>query len=327
MDNIDANKIGICIPTYNRDKYLKQCLESIISEFKKFGFSIYVSDNCSDDDTNNVVNLYKQKYENLIYSRNLLNAGPYENILNSIKMAKTEYLWLMGDDDAILPESVHKIVEELDKEYDFLVFNAVPCDKDLEPKSTKKIIDIDKDMKLRRGDSPNLLVLLRKSSYHGYMSSMLIKTKLLQYLIPKYSDKFFSLYGSSWLPLAIFYEAIADKHGLFLAEPIILNRDNTRTSGKNYWNYIYTDHIKAIKYLESVGYDSKALKNSLNFRVKDTFHTAKLSKRLSPDVKLFDEFVKKDDLIPFYIKLTIILVDVMYAIHFISFWNKLKSKL
>lgn len=324
LNKTDSNKIGICIPTYNRSLYLKECLESITSEVIKFGFPIYISDNCSDDDTNNVIDSYKQRYWNLRYSRNLSNVGPYKNILKLIEIVKTEYLWLMGDDDAILPESVQKIIEKLNRGYDFLVLNATPCDKNLKPKISKeKLINIDSDLEIGKGDSQKLLVTLRDSSYHGYMSSMIIRTELVQKLVIKYCNKSFLLYDSSWLPLAIFYEAITNSQGLFISQPMILNRDNTRTSGKNYWNYIYIDYIKAIEYLGSVGYNTQTLKESLNFTVRNVFYIAKFSKYLSHNTKLFDNYIKKNNLMPFYIKLVIIATDLIYSRHFMNIRNKL----
>lgn len=67
--------ISICIPTYNRCEYLKKSLESIVSqpEFTVENFEIVISDNCSTDDTFNVVQSFSQKFQNINYHKNETN--------------------------------------------------------------------------------------------------------------------------------------------------------------------------------------------------------------------------------------------------------------
>lgn len=309
MDN--NNKLGICIPTYNRDKYIDKCLDSITREFRDYEYPIYISDNCSDDNTEFIVRSYQKRFENITYFKNHSNLGMYKNILNVIKLARTEYVWLLGDDDAIQKDSLERVVKAIGQGYDYVVLNSVPYDSNLEMNKGKKIINCTQDMEFKVGESQKLLINLKKSGYHGYMSSMVIRTQLLHDLIPKYYDESFSMYNCIWLPLAMFYEAIKDKTGIFLCNPIILNRDNTRPSGKNYWNYIYVDRIKAINYLVTQDYSLSALRIAADFSIRETFIVAVLSKRQSQDIKLFADFVKNDSFIPLRIKLTIVFIDII----------------
>lgn len=67
--------LSICIPTYNRSKYLKRSLDSIIiqDEFLDGRVEIVISDNASTDDTEEVVKPYLEKYTNIYYSKNTEN--------------------------------------------------------------------------------------------------------------------------------------------------------------------------------------------------------------------------------------------------------------
>lgn len=67
--------LSICIPTYNRSKYLKKSLDSIVTqnEFLNGSVEIVVSDNASTDDTKEIVKPYLEKYGNIYYSRNVEN--------------------------------------------------------------------------------------------------------------------------------------------------------------------------------------------------------------------------------------------------------------
>jgi hypothetical protein len=138
---------------------------------------------------------------------------------------------------------------------------------------------------------------------------MIIRAKIIQDLISKYENEGFVLFNNTWFPLAMFYEAIKDCKGLFLCDPIVKNRDNPRASEKDFWNHMYVDHIKAIEYLGSLGYDSKILKRSLNFSITGALFISTISKCSSQNVTLSDKFVKKDNMIPFHIKSIIFLTD------------------
>lgn len=67
--------LSICIPTYNRAEYLKNSIQSIISqeEFKDGQVEIVISDNASSDETEDIVRPYAKKYKNIIYFRNEKN--------------------------------------------------------------------------------------------------------------------------------------------------------------------------------------------------------------------------------------------------------------
>ena len=307
--NLSGNKIGICIPTYNRARYLDKCLESVCREAEKFGFPIYVSDNCSVDDTGAILKLYQLRSNNFKYSVNESNLGLYKNILKVIGMAQTEYIWLMGDDDAILTGHIEKIVATIDQGYDYVVLNSVPYDIELERKRGEKIIACIKDTEYNKGESADLLVNLKKWSYHGYISSMIIKTKLLHDLMPKYCNESFSIYGNIWFPLALFYEAIAHQSGIFVCDPVVMNRDNPRASGKNFWNYMFIDHLKALEYIGSEGYAFVNMRDFL--KLIDIILIATISKHKDPNTTLLDEYIKKKKSFPCYLKLLLLFIDMI----------------
>lgn len=72
---MDKPLLSICIPTYNRSKYLKNSIESIIcqQEFLDGRVEIVVSDNASEDDTYSAVKAYTDRYQNVFYHRNREN--------------------------------------------------------------------------------------------------------------------------------------------------------------------------------------------------------------------------------------------------------------
>lgn len=105
-------KISICVPTFNRAGHLANCLQSIAQSaaISKIGFEVCVSDNCSNDGTESVVH-HAQKFFPIKYHRNPSNLGITRNFLNVVEMAQGEFVWLIGDDDLLLPEALGTIQE------------------------------------------------------------------------------------------------------------------------------------------------------------------------------------------------------------------------
>ena len=59
-----TNKImvSICCITYNHEKYIEECLNSFISQQTTFGYEIVISNDCSTDKTQLVIDKYKKLY-------------------------------------------------------------------------------------------------------------------------------------------------------------------------------------------------------------------------------------------------------------------------
>ena len=74
MENNQHQKLlSICIPTYNRAKYLDLSLQQFLREFQRIDQSIvelFVSDNASPDSTPEVVKKYMQLGLPIVYNRN-----------------------------------------------------------------------------------------------------------------------------------------------------------------------------------------------------------------------------------------------------------------
>lgn len=103
----EAMKLSICIPTYNRAGHLANCLNSIIrcSLNCVFKFQVCVSDNCSTDETENVVRK-AQSVLDINYHKNNSNLGHARNFLNVVAMADGDFIWLIGDDDLLMPNAI-----------------------------------------------------------------------------------------------------------------------------------------------------------------------------------------------------------------------------
>lgn len=126
-------KLTIGLPTYNREKQILKLMDFLYNEFSDLSqedrnkIDIYVSDNCSTDDTERKIKdskLYKSNLVDIHYTRNESNLGLLGNLKKLYTTAKGEYLWLMGDDDDYKKTIVKKVYEECCKnEYSYIFIN------------------------------------------------------------------------------------------------------------------------------------------------------------------------------------------------------------
>jgi len=97
--------ISVCIPQYNRSKYLLAVLESIrIQDYAEV--EVVVSDDCSTDESLEVIPQYIAAVENTTtvhfnYIRQPKNLGYDGNLRAALGAGKGEYLFVLGNDDAL----------------------------------------------------------------------------------------------------------------------------------------------------------------------------------------------------------------------------------
>ena len=110
--------LSICIPTFNRSQLLEESLSSMVNQLTnkdlRSSIEIIISDNHSQDNTPNVVSVYRKKFRSIKYNKNDRNIG----IINTIKVAEKatgKYIWFFSDDDWQKKNSINKIIDLLRK--------------------------------------------------------------------------------------------------------------------------------------------------------------------------------------------------------------------
>lgn len=118
--------ISIIIPVYKVEKYILRCLHSVSNQTYTEGLECILVDDCGND---NSINLAKEFIDNYIgnISFKILvhtqNKGLSAARNTGIKYASGKYLYFLDSDDEILPETIEKFNEYLNKwdEVDCLV--------------------------------------------------------------------------------------------------------------------------------------------------------------------------------------------------------------
>ena len=58
-------KLSVILITYNHEKYIEKALDSVLSQVTDFPFEIVIGDDCSPDDTKNIIREYRDKYPDI----------------------------------------------------------------------------------------------------------------------------------------------------------------------------------------------------------------------------------------------------------------------
>jgi len=75
-------------------------------------YEVVFSDNASTDETNMVVSSFSERHPS-VYVRQAENIGVTRNILYCPTLASGDFVWMVGDDDLVLPDALALIAEQL----------------------------------------------------------------------------------------------------------------------------------------------------------------------------------------------------------------------
>jgi abequosyltransferase len=248
--------LSICIPTFNRAALLRECLESIVRSAADCAgqVEIVISDNASPDDTSAVVADFQRTYPFIRYQRQAENIGGENNFYAVAQMAQGEYIWLLGDDDKLLPPAVPTALRQLQPGYDFLISNYSVWSQDFSTIKLQRMMPLRQD---RVFDDPNSL-LTGLGMHLAYISAIVLRKTL--FLAPPRSEyDRFAPYGLAFLYLI--YAALAPHcHGLYVATPLFGNRQNPTAEAGQLWDKTFITGTQAVlARLRELGYSEKAV--------------------------------------------------------------------
>lgn len=115
--------ISFGVVTYNSEKTIIETLESIRIQVEQFGRKhnnyLVISDDCSDDNTFELINLWSNKYKKLFddvkIMKTKVNSGLCANYERLIKNISTNVFIQLAGDDLLSSESVYEKLSTLDE--------------------------------------------------------------------------------------------------------------------------------------------------------------------------------------------------------------------
>jgi glycosyltransferase involved in cell wall biosynthesis len=115
----DRPKVSVWIVTYNHEKFIAQCIESVIMQKVNFTFDIIIGEDCSTDNTRKIIQEIEAKYPDIIKPiYHQTNVGAYRNAYEFCYPKLTgDYIACLEGDDYWLDEyKLQKQVDALERD-------------------------------------------------------------------------------------------------------------------------------------------------------------------------------------------------------------------
>lgn len=102
--------LTIAIPTYNRNHILLANLRRLAPQLTA-DCRLLILDNCSDTPVAETLSDFTREVPGIALDvvRNKANVGASANVLRCFELCTTEWLWVLGDDDEVLPQAIATI--------------------------------------------------------------------------------------------------------------------------------------------------------------------------------------------------------------------------
>jgi hypothetical protein len=107
--------LSLCLATYNRARYLDRYLTHHLTALEAAGidYELVVSDNCSTDETPQILARYAARHPRMRVMRQPRNMGAHANILASLHLARGEVAVSIADDDLAVPHQLLAYVQRM----------------------------------------------------------------------------------------------------------------------------------------------------------------------------------------------------------------------
>lgn len=113
--------VSVIVPVYNVQKYLRQCLESLIAQTMS-DFEVLCVDDGSTDDSSAILSEYAQK-DSRFHIITQKNAGQSAARNHAVEKAQGKYLFFLDSDDWIEPDALEFCFKNAEKQNsDILIF-------------------------------------------------------------------------------------------------------------------------------------------------------------------------------------------------------------
>lgn len=96
-------KLSIIVPVYNAEKYLRQCLDSIVGQTLE-DYEVIIINDGSKDSSGDIIEFYVNQYPQLVRALTVENGGQGRARNIGIGMARGDYLGFVDSDDWVEPD-------------------------------------------------------------------------------------------------------------------------------------------------------------------------------------------------------------------------------
>jgi len=113
-------EVTIGMPVFNGAQWVERAIESLVMQDYD-NIKIIISDDSSDDGTQNICKKYSDNYNNIEFSINEENLGGFFNLKKILNQCESEYFVWASQDDYWEPDFVSTLVSKLEENKDLVL--------------------------------------------------------------------------------------------------------------------------------------------------------------------------------------------------------------
>lgn len=137
MSSVDP-LVSVIVLTYNQENYIRQCIDSILSQETDYPFEVILGEDMGTDSTREICRQYAAKENRIILPDREKNLGVTMNWIRCVQQAKGKYVMsVAGDDYWHNPEKIQIQAEFMEKHPECVICHT---DKNILYTGTNKLV-------------------------------------------------------------------------------------------------------------------------------------------------------------------------------------------
>ena len=207
--------LSIAMTTYNGEKYLREQIDSILSQTIQ-EFELIICDDCSSDSTVAILKEYAVKDSRIEFFENEFNLGYFKNFEKAIRLCSSEYIALSDQDDVWMPNHLEILYKAIiDRKCSLVGGNCLLVDSNNNDIGGKLI----NNGKFPKSEAEYRFLLLHRNLFQG--AALMFDRNVLKRALP-FPEKI--KFHDWWLALV----ASEEKGVLYLDTPILRYRQHAK---------------------------------------------------------------------------------------------------
>jgi len=180
--------VSVIMPNYNYAKYIGKSIESVLNQSYK-NIQLIVIDDCSTDNSVNIIKAYKEKDDRILLLQNTANSGVIFSRNQGIEHAKGEYIMMLDPDDYLQPGKIEiqvKAMLENNSNLSFTDINIIDVDDNSIKTRKHAFPQYNYKALLKRNFVPHSTLMVHRSLLEGIRYDDVKKGKLVTWLMKKF---------------------------------------------------------------------------------------------------------------------------------------------
>jgi hypothetical protein len=194
--------LSLCLATYNRARYLDRYLTHHLTALEAAGidYELVVSDNCSTDETPEILARYASRFPRMRVTRRPTNVGAHPNILTTLHQARGEVIVSISDDDMAVPDQLMAYVRRMIDDPSLVMIQApwLLVDETRDGAVTGQFYRLDGESRFGRGDYAGCLGFVIER--HVFPECWLMRRSALASIagpVPRFAYSYFCMLANA----------------------------------------------------------------------------------------------------------------------------------